>query len=171
MGLDFGSSTKFESKYPLSDDPGNQGESSDSETYSGPHAFSEIEDRNLRDFVRKIKPFFFMDIHSFSDIFFLPCGVSQTSSYEKYLQVGKVFVNATSEAGDEIYQYCEPEKCMYPVTGDTMDYFFYQQNIPFSFAAEIGAPSDGDFEVPPEKIKPLSDQFIAGLVAVFSFLK
>uniref|UniRef100_A0AC35EX15 Peptidase M14 carboxypeptidase A domain-containing protein n=1 Tax=Panagrolaimus sp. PS1159 TaxID=55785 RepID=A0AC35EX15_9BILA len=147
----------------------NQNSAPSDDTFSGLKAFSEIEDQNLKNFVEKIQPFSYWDFHSCSGDFFFPDGIHTLPIYKKYLKAGKIFVDAAAEIGDTGYQYCEPDTCIYNVTGDTMDYFFFKQNVTFSFATEIGPCTDG-FEVPESKIQNLTDEFLAGFFAVINFL-
>uniref|UniRef100_A0AC34FJ14 Peptidase M14 carboxypeptidase A domain-containing protein n=1 Tax=Panagrolaimus sp. ES5 TaxID=591445 RepID=A0AC34FJ14_9BILA len=152
-------------------DPTNQDAPPSDETYSGPKAFSEIENQNLEKFVESFNSLFsYWDFHSCSGDFFFPNGVDKFPVYQKYLEAGNIFVNATSEVGKTNYKFCEPDSCIYKVTGDTMDYFFFKQNVTFSFATEIGKCSGDDFVVPESQIQSLTDEILAGFFAVINFL-
>ena len=66
--------------------------------YRGPSAFSEIENRNVRDFIlrNKDKLVFYDSIHSYSQLILLPWGYTASTVPPQYNTMEAVFLQGSS---------------------------------------------------------------------------
>ena len=86
------------------------GSSSDpcSDTYHGPEAFSEIENKNVRDFVaaRKEQLIFFSSLHSYSQLILLPWGFTYDfpEDYSNLLRLAFIGSDAITMTSMLFYQ-------------------------------------------------------------------
>ena len=78
----------------------------------GPEPFSEIENRNVRDFIlaRKDKFIFYNSIHSYSQLILLPWGYTRDlpEDYDDMLSVALAGADALTAVHGEIYEVIQP---------------------------------------------------------------
>ena len=143
----------------------NTGGSSDygcSETYHGKEAFSEVENRNVRDFVdaRKENIKFYNTIHSYSQLILIPWGYTSTlaDEYEKlkaFADKGNAALKATHDKDYEVG--CIP--CLlYIASGGSMDWALGEAKIPYAFAMELRDTGRYGFILPAEQIIPTAEE-------------
>lgn len=144
-------------------DTGGASDDKCSETYHGPEAFSEVENRNVRDFLLQhsdqVK--FFNSIHSYSQLILLPWGYTGETSppnFDKMLS----FANKANEALYNVHhkEYrvgCIP--CMlYIASGGSMDWTLGELGIPYSFGMELRDTGLYGFLLPASQIIPTGEE-------------
>jgi len=143
-------------------DDGGSSDSSCSETYHGPSAFSEVENQNIRDFVNAHKDQikFFNTIHSYSQLVLLPWGFTSSPppTYDKLFNLATK-ANAALEAvhGKSYEVGCIP--CLlYVASGGSLDWALGEAGIPYSMAMELRDTGLYGFLLPPEQIIPTGEE-------------
>jgi len=133
-----------------------------SDTYHGPEAFSEVENRNIRDFVleRKDQIKFFNTIHSYSQLVLLPWG----NSYDAAPGIDKMqaMADKANEAlfavhGTQFDVGCIP--CLlYIASGGSSDWALGTAGIPYTFAMELRDTGRHGFILPADQIIPAAEE-------------
>jgi len=133
-----------------------------SDTYHGETAFSEIENRNVRDFVFKNKDNieFFNTLHAYSQMVLIPYGFTEehVPSYQKL----KNLADKSNEAlyavhGTEYKVGCIP--CLlYVASGGSMDWALGVAGISYSYGMELRDTGLHGFLLPPDQIIPTAEE-------------
>jgi len=133
-----------------------------SDTYHGSEAFSEVENRNVRDFVYKNKDKikFFNTLHSYSQLVLLPWGftTSHAPGYDKLKNLADKSNEALYNVHGSRYDVgCIP--CMlYIASGGSMDWALGEAGIPYSYGMELRDTGRYGFLLPPEQIIPTAEE-------------
>merc|ERR1719348_47444 len=151
---------------------GTGGSSSDpcSDTYMGSEPFSEVENRNVRDFLlaHKSEIKFYNNIHSYSQLVLLPWGFSYDlpNNYDSLLEVATIGADALKAVNGETYEVgCIP--CMlYVASGGSLDWTLGEAGIPYSYGMELRDTGAYGFVLPPEQIIPTGEEVWAFHAAV-----
>jgi len=130
--------------------------------YMGPEPFSEIENRNVRDFIlaRKDKFIFYNSIHSYSQLILLPWGYTRDlpEDYDDMLSVALAGADALTAVHGEIYETgCIP--CvLYIAAGNSVDWAKGEAGIKYSISMELRDTGEYAFLLPPEQIIPTAEE-------------
>jgi len=133
-----------------------------SDTYMGPSAFSEVENRNVRDFLweRKDSIKFFNTLHSYSQLVLLPWGFSYElpPNYAAMEEVAQLAADELYAVHGKTYEVgCIP--CMlYPASGGSLDWALGEAGIPYSFGMELRDTGNFGFLLPPTQIIPTGEE-------------
>ena len=119
-------------------------------TYRGTGPFSEVETRNVRDFLWKHRKYIkiYDSIHSFGSLILLPYGFSECANgdcikkpdnYDALLEMAKLGNAALKAVGGEEYQLisCRCTKGEFSKSGLAIDWAQAVAKIPFSFTLEL----------------------------------
>merc|ERR1712126_92820 len=151
----------------------NEGGSSNdkcSDMYHGPKGWSEVENRNVRDFItsKKDRLIFYNSLHSYSQMILLPWGYTAElyEDYEHMLGLAMVGSEAlTAVHGKKYKAGCIP--CiLYPASGGSLDWALGEAGIKFSIGMELRDKGEHGFLLPPEQIVPTGEEVWAFTVAV-----
>ncbi|KAK3922608.1 Zinc carboxypeptidase A 1 [Frankliniella fusca] len=120
--------------------------------YPGRFAFSEVETRNLRDFVLKknksIK--MYLSLHSWGSFILLPWAYTNThpSNYKELLSISEEANKAMVNAGADHFRIGTPPDILYPASGDSMDWMRGVAGVAKAWTLELPGGYDGNgFEV------------------------
>lgn len=133
-----------------------------SETYMGTAAFSEVENRNVRDFLLANKDMikFYNNIHSYSQLILLPWGwgYEQPANYADLARVANAGNDALKAVHGKNYEVgCIP--CMlYIASGGSLDWTLGMAEIPYSFGMELRDTGNYGFILPPTQIIPTGEE-------------
>jgi len=133
-----------------------------SDIYMGPEAFSEVENRNMRDYLISIKDQlkFYNNVHSYSQLVLVPWGWG----YEEPDTVDDLYAMA-NKGNDALYAVhqktfevgCIP--CLlYVASGGTLDWTLGELGIPYSYAMELRDTGAYGFILPPDQIIPSGEE-------------
>merc|ERR1712168_1405980 len=119
------------------------GASSDgcSQTYYGPEPFSEVEARNVRDWVaaRKDRIVFYQTLHSYSQLILIPWGYTETPApgYDAMYDLALRGYDALHAVHGEYYEVgCIP--CvLYTAAGTSLDWALGVAHIPYVYSIEL----------------------------------
>jgi len=143
-------------------DEGGASDSSCSQTYHGPKAFSEVEARNVRDFVlaRKGQIKFYQTLHSYSQLILFPWGytTSHAPGYEAMLSLANKGNSALHSVHHKTYEAgCIP--CvLYTASGTSLDWALGVAGIPYVYSIELRDTGHYGFLLPPSQIVPTSEE-------------
>jgi len=145
-------------------DPGASGNSC-SETYYGPKAFSEVETRNVRDFVmaRKDQIKYYQTLHSYSQFVLMPWGYTSTHcpGYDNMLALATKGNDALYSVHRKRYKVgCIP--CiLYVASGTSLDWALGVAGIPYVYSIELRDTGSHGFLLPPSQIIPNAEEIWA----------
>jgi len=133
-----------------------------SQTYYGPEPFSEVEARNVRDFVLahqdQIK--FFQTLHSYSQLILFPWGYTEQPApgYEAMLDLATRGHDALHAAHGKTYEVgCIP--CvLYTASGTSLDWALGVAGIPYVYTIELRDTGMYGFLLPPAQIIPTAEE-------------
>jgi len=133
-----------------------------SDTYHGSEAFSEVENRNVRDFVSKNKNQikFFNTLHSYSQLVLLPWGFTYSNApgYDKL----KNLADKSNEALYDVHGTRFDVGCipclLYVASGGSLDWALGEAGIPYSYGMELRDTGRYGFLLPPEQIIPTAEE-------------
>jgi len=152
------------------------------DTYMGSEAFSEIENKNARDFIwaNKDQIKFYNNMHSYSQLILLPWGFGYDLPnniddltrvglfshivsdflrlFHPVLQMANLGHDALKAVHNKEYEVgCIP--CMlYPASGGTLDWTLGEAGIPYSYAMELRDTGNYGFILPPDQIIPTGEE-------------
>jgi len=141
-----------------------------SDTYMGSEAFSEVENRNMRDFLmaNKDQIKFYNNIHSYSQLVLLPWGwtIEQPDNYDDLFRMANIGNDALNGVHGTSFEVgCIP--CMlYESSGGTLDYTLGELGIPYSYGMELRDQGLHGFLLPPDQIIPSGEEVWAFHMAV-----
>merc|ERR1712240_75284 len=143
-------------------DEGGASDSSCSQTYHGPKAFSEVEARNVRDFVlaRKGQIKFYQTLHSYSQLILFPWGytTSHAPGYEAMLSLANKGNSALHSVHDKTYEAgCIPG-VLYTASGTSLDWALGVAGVPYVYSIELRDTGHYGFLLPPSQIIPTAEE-------------
>lgn len=149
-----------------------------SESFRGTHAFSEIEVRNVADYLKALNENSqiagYMDIHAYSQLWMTPWGYTarKTKDHEELMRVSKAAVNAIRNAGyGTYYRYGPSSVIIYQNSGGSKDYTYGALKIKYSFALELRDTGRYGFLLPAYQIVPTAMETFEGIKAMAREMK
>ncbi|XP_002739484.2 carboxypeptidase B-like, partial [Saccoglossus kowalevskii] len=146
------------------------------DTYRGPYPHSEVEVRNVADFIlerAKTQEFvFFMDIHSYSQMWLNPWGYTEEypEDYEDHMKVGEIFTEAVASVHGQQYTYGTIPDLLYVSSGCSVDWGHGIMGIKYSHTTELRDTGEYSFLLPEDQIIPTAQETYAGFVAVYEHI-
>lgn len=145
-----------------------------SDVYLGSKPFSEVETRNIRDYVNNLSPVPLLGhcIHSYSQLWLWPYGYA----YDAYPENWQEIKQLAEDAADALYQvhgtYFTPMNSaeLYPAAGASDDWYRGTLGARFSFTTELRDTGHYGFELPANQIIPSGEEMWAGMEVVFKKL-
>jgi carboxypeptidase T len=135
-----------------------------SQTYRGPHAFSEPETAALRHLVRRESIAVHIDFHAYGQLLLHPWAHTKTppSERDRYAAIGDRMASAIFAAHGERYT-IQAGADLYPAAG-TMSDWMHGEADALSFTVELRPNGKGGFVLPPEQIRPTCDEALAAML-------
>jgi len=133
-----------------------------SQTYYGPEPFSEVETKNVRDFVsaHKDQIKFYQTLHSYSQLILMPWGytTSHAPGYDAMFDLGNRGNDALFAVHGKFYEVgCIP--CvLYTAAGTSLDWALGVAGIPYVYSIELRDTGSYGFLLPPEQIIPTAEE-------------
>jgi hypothetical protein len=140
-----------------------------SQTYRGPHAFSEPESSALRDLSRREHIALHVDFHAYGQIALYPWGHTGTPSddRDRFAAIGDRMVSAMVAQHGTRFRLSSAIE-FYPAAGAMLDWMYGEAGA-LSYTIEL-RPSwpggTGGFVLPPEQIRPTCDEGLAAVLAL-----
>jgi len=132
------------------------------DTYMGSEPFSEVEGRNVRDFLTANKDNikFYNNVHSYSQLVLLPWGwgYEQPDNYDDLYQMAMAGADALKAVHGTNYEVgCIP--CLlYVASGGSLDFTLGELGIPYSYGMELRDTGSYGFLLPPAQIIPTGEE-------------
>ncbi|XP_028650472.1 carboxypeptidase A2-like [Erpetoichthys calabaricus] len=143
-----------------------------SDSYHGPYAHSEVEVKNIVDFVKShgnIKSF--ISIHSYSQLLLYPYGYkcTNTNDYKELDSIGKSAASALQSLYGTKYQVGSICAAIYQASGGSIDWT-YDNGIKYSFAFELRDTGRYGFLLPANQIIPTAEETWLGLKSIMEYV-
>ena len=127
-----------------------------SENYAGPEPFSEVETRNVRDFItaHKDKIKFYQTLHSYSQMILLPWGYTAETApgYTRMLDLAERGNSALHAVHGKVYEVGSVSQVIYEVSGSSLDWALGVAGIPYVYAMELRDTGRFGFYLPAHEI-------------------
>jgi len=143
-----------------------------SDIYHGPYGFSEIEVKQVANFLKTLKLKAYFNVHAYSQLVLTPWSYTKTypSDYNEIARVARAFTTALSRRYGTRYRYGPPSRILYAVAGGSIDWTYAVLGVKYSYALELRDTGRYGFLLPANQIKPsgeeTSDAFIAAILAM-----
>jgi len=142
------------------------------ETYCGPEAFSEVEMRNIRDFVTTLDPVPVLGhcFHSYSQLWLWPYGYAYNAYPENRAEIEQLAI----DAADALYQVhgtvFDPINSadLYPAAGAADDWYKGVLGTRYAFTTELRDTGVHGFVLPKDQIIPSGEEMWAGFEVVIN---
>ncbi|XP_077990382.1 carboxypeptidase A2-like [Glandiceps talaboti] len=146
-----------------------------SNIYHGPYINSEVEVKNVVDFITersKTQKFvYFNDIHSAALMMLSPYGykTEHPPDYEDHMGIGEAFSTAAQTVNGTWYPYGVTYEIIYPAAGVALDWGYEDAGIKYSLSLELRDGQYG-FLLPERFILPTAKETYAGMIASFLYI-
>merc|ERR1719187_304604 len=145
-----------------------------SEVFCGPEAFSEVEMRNIRDYVMTLDPVPVLGhtFHSYSQLWLWPYGYDYGAYPDNYQEIEQLAIDAS----DALYQIhgtvFDPINSadLYPAAGASDDWYKGVLGTRFAFTTELRDTGSHGFILPKDQIIPSGEEMWAGFEVVINRL-
>ncbi|XP_023163922.2 zinc carboxypeptidase A 1-like [Drosophila hydei] len=144
-----------------------------SDTYAGPHAFSEIETQSLSNYIASIKDKIqlYVSFHAYSQYLLYPYGHTKSlpDNVKDYQQVFNAAVSAVSQRYNTKYTGGNIYDAIYPAAGASVDWAYGTQDVRMAFCYELRPSSNSyitGFKLPAAQIIPASEELLDSLTAM-----
>merc|ERR1712123_345310 len=133
-----------------------------SQTYYGPEPFSEVEAKNVRDFVsaHKDQIKFYQTLHSYSQLILMPWGYTYENApgYDAMFDLGNRGNDALYNVHGKFYEVgCIP--CvLYTAAGTSLDWALGVAGIPYVYSIELRDTGSYGFLLPADQIIPTAEE-------------
>ncbi|CAD7086389.1 unnamed protein product [Hermetia illucens] len=141
------------------------------ETYAGKSAFSEIEMKNMAEYIEKEKDNIrlFISFHSFGQLMLFPYSWTNdpAPNNDDHQRIGDAAAAALVKRYGTVYTVGNSYITIYPTSGSSDDWVYGVLNIPLSYTIEL-RPEDSinGFVLPSAQIIPVGIETLDGLVAM-----
>jgi carboxypeptidase A4 len=133
-----------------------------SETYHGSAPFSEVEMRNIRDYVtpKKDALVYFIDVHSYSQLVILPWGYTDEAcpNFDEMLDVFKRANEALFSVHGTEYEVGNAHDTIYPTSGTARDWGKGVPQVKYTTGMELRDTGEHGFLLPEDQIIPNSEE-------------
>jgi len=142
------------------------------ETYCGPEAFSEVEMRNIRDFVTTLDPVPVLGhcFHSYSQLWLWPYGYAYNAYPENKEEVQQLAIDASDALFQVHGTFFDPINSadLYPAAGASDDWYKGVLGTRLAFTTELRDTGSHGFILPKEQIIPSGEEMWAGFEVVIN---
>lgn len=147
------------------------------ESSCGSAAFSEPETLAIAQYAKALhgRVTAFFDIHAYSQLWMYPSGIlGLKPTNEKALrEISAAAVAAIKTSHGLAFRYGTIAKTIYAVSGDSVDYMYFVEKVPYAFAIECrpSRRTKQGFLLPPSHIVPSGEEITAGIVAAMHVIR
>merc|ERR1719391_1018286 len=142
------------------------------ETYCGPEAFSEVEMRNIRDFVTTLDPVPVLGhcFHSYSQLWLWPYGYGYNAYPENKEEIQQLAIDASDALFQVHGTVFDPINSadLYPAAGASDDWYKGVLGSSFAFTTELRDTGSHGFILPAAQIIPSGEEMWAGFEVVIN---
>jgi len=146
-----------------------------SDTYPGKKAFSEIEVKNVANYLTSIKNKLksFWTIHAYSQLVLTPWGnkKEKPDDYDEIKRVGDIFRRKVYYPYRTIYRVGSPANILYPASGGSIDWTYGHLGVKYSYGLELRDKGRYGFILPASQIKESVIETSAAILAAVEAMK
>ncbi|CRK92462.1 CLUMA_CG006024, isoform A [Clunio marinus] len=159
------------------DEDGNLGASKApcSDTYAGPHPFSEKETLAIENYIAEIKDRLdvFLSFHSYAHQILYAWGHTKAnvSNYEQLQAIGEAAASRLMETDGIVYDVGTTRNILYAASGISIDHAYGHHGIPITYTYEMrgsGTYGNYGFFLPPQFIIPNGVEVLQSLIGLVS---
>lgn len=142
------------------------------DAYPGSDSMSEVETRNINNFMKTIanKVKLYISFHAYSQLLLWPEGhtAKRIDEYKDYERIGNATVEAIKRRYGTVYHKGSIKEVMYSASGSTIDYMRATYKIPLAFCFELrpGREAPMGFVLDPKLIIETSKETYDGIEAM-----
>ncbi|XP_055633278.1 zinc carboxypeptidase A 1-like [Toxorhynchites rutilus septentrionalis] len=143
------------------------------ETFGGPHAFSEVETKSLSQYIESLKGKIqaYIAFHSYSQVLLYPYGhtIEHTPNHDDLTDIANATVTALAKRYGTIYYYGNIYDIMYPTSGASIEWVYESLGVKIAYVYELRpspSPWNSGFILPPEEIVPTGEETLDSLVTL-----
>jgi len=144
------------------------------EVYPGEEAFSEVEMRNIRDFVKTLNPVPVLSqcFHSYSQLWLWPYGYDYGAYPDNWQELEQLAIDASDALYSVHGTVFDPINSadLYPASGAADDWYKGVLGSRFAFTVELRDTGNYGFLLPPEQIIPSGEEMWAAMEVVIQKL-
>ncbi len=133
-----------------------------SQTFHGPSAHSEVETRNIRDYVVPIKDSlsYFIDVHSYSQLVIMPWGYTDEppADFDVMYDVFSRANEALFAEHGAYYEVGQAHDTIYPTSGSARDWGKGVAEVKYTTGMELRDTGEYGFLLPEDQIIPNSEE-------------
>jgi len=134
-----------------------------SETYHGPEAFSEVETRNIRDYVLALEPVpvLAQSLHSYSQLWLWPYGYENGGPYPENVEEIRGLADDAVKALEAVHgTVFDPINSadLYPAAGASDDWYKGVLKARFAYTVELRDTGRHGFVLPEDQIQPSGEE-------------
>nr|XP_019538284.2 zinc carboxypeptidase A 1-like [Aedes albopictus] len=143
-----------------------------SDTYGGPHPFSEVETKTLSQFIASLKGKIqaYISFHSYSQLLLFPYGHTHehTPNHNDLNDIANATIKSLAQRYGTYYTFGNTFDAIYPASGASMDWAYGTLDVKISYTYELrpGQESWDGFVLPPKQIIPTGEETLDSLVTL-----
>ncbi|XP_055548541.1 zinc carboxypeptidase A 1-like [Wyeomyia smithii] len=143
-----------------------------SETYGGPHAFSEVETKSLSKYIESLKGKIqaYIAFHSYSQLLLFPYGHTgeHTPNHDDLNDIAEATVKSLAKRYGTRYTYGNIYDAIYPASGASADWVYGTLGVKVAYTYELRPSSNSwnGFVLPPKQIIPTGEETLDSLVTL-----
>jgi len=142
------------------------------DNYLGPEAFSEVELRNIRDFVQTLEPIPVLahSFHSYAQAWMWPYGYAYNAYPENKEEIHQLAIDASDALFKVHGTVFDPINSadLYPAAGDSCDWYKGDLGARFTYTTELRDTGAHGFILPADQIIPSGEEIWAGMEVVIN---
>ncbi|XP_037958887.1 zinc carboxypeptidase [Teleopsis dalmanni] len=143
-----------------------------SETYAGPYAESDVEIKQMLQYINTSIPEdtirIYISLHSYGQYVLSPWGHTEDfpEHYPEMMHVAKGYADALYRRFNTVFTYGSSSTTLYKVSGSGKEWAYGVKGIPIPYTIELRDKSEYGFLLPPEYIIPVGSEVLDGFVGM-----
>uniref|UniRef100_A0A182WF36 Zinc carboxypeptidase A 1 n=1 Tax=Anopheles minimus TaxID=112268 RepID=A0A182WF36_9DIPT len=140
-----------------------------SDTFAGAVAFSEVETRQLSDFISSLDNLStYLAFHSYSQLLLVPYGhtTARLDNYDETIAIGTKAINKLRERYGTTYNIGNIAEAIYVASGGSIDWVKGVHQTPLVYAYELRDLGRYGFVLPPDQIIPTAEETLDSIIVI-----
>ncbi|XP_055598523.1 zinc carboxypeptidase-like [Uranotaenia lowii] len=140
------------------------------DTFAGPHPFSEVETKSLSDYFTSIQSSIstYLAFHAYSQLLMIPYGhtTEPLDNYNEMMEVGTKAIEKLRERFGTEYKVGNIAEIIYPASGGSVDWVNGTHQTPIVFAYELRDDGTHGFVLPADQIIPTALETLDSIIVI-----
>ncbi|ETN64767.1 zinc carboxypeptidase A 1 [Anopheles darlingi] len=140
-----------------------------SDTFAGASAFSEVETRQLSDYIATLDNMStYLAFHAYSQLLLIPYGhtTARLDNYDETMAIGTKAINKLSERFGTTYRIGNIAEAIYVASGGSIDWVKGVLRTPLVYAYELRDLGRFGFVLPPDQIIPTAQETLDSIIVI-----